>query len=89
MIETRSTNRDVAIYKRTSCEGQGEKAGLDEQGSECSMLAFQYDPSVYKIFRDIEEFRGKGCLVDLSGGQLDSPQFGRANVRRQSNIVRD
>ena len=88
MIEARSTNRCAAIKQRTSCEGQGEKAGLLRKGPERRVLADKDDPTVYKIYRDIEIFGGKGCLVDLSGDQFDSLQFGRANVRHPSNIVR-
>lgn len=38
MNENRSTNRDDAIQKQTSCEGLSENAGPDEQGSECRAI---------------------------------------------------
>ena len=88
MIEKRSTNRDYAIQNRTSCEGQGEKAGLVMKGPECRVLAYKDDQTVYKIFRPIEEFRGKGCFFDPSGVRVDRPQFSQARVKLQFKIVR-
>ena len=88
MNENRSSNRCAAINQRTSCEGLSEKAGLVRNGPELWVLVYQDTPTVYKIFRPIEEFRCKGCLVNLYGDQFDSPQFGRARVKHQFKIVR-
>jgi hypothetical protein len=88
MNETKSTIRCAAIIKRTSSEGQGERAGLVRKGPERRMLADKDDPTVYKIFRPIEEFRGKGCFFDPSGVWVDRPQFSQARVKHQFKIVR-
>jgi len=88
MIENRLTNCCAASNKRTSCEGQGEKAGLVRNGLERLVLAYKDDPTVYKIFRPIEEFRGKGCLLDPSGVRVERPQFIQARVKHQFKIVR-
>jgi len=88
MIENRSTNRCASIYKQTSCEGQDEKAGLVRKGPERRVLSKKDDPTVYKIFRPIEEFNGKGCLLDPSGVRVDRPQFIQARVKHQFKIVR-
>ena len=88
MIEARSTNRVAPIIKRTLCGGQCEKAGIVRKGSECRVLADKDDLTVYKIYRDIEKFGGKGCLVDLSDNRFDCPQFCRARVKHQFKIVR-
>jgi hypothetical protein len=88
MNENGSTNRCAKIKQRTSCEGLSEKAGLARNGSERRVLSKKDDPSVYKIFWPIEEFRGKGCLVDPSGVRVDRPQFIQARVKHQFKIVR-
>ena len=88
MIENGSTNCSAAINKRTSCEGQCEKAGLVRKGPERRVLSKKDDPTVYKIFQPIEENRGKGCLLDPSGVRVDRPQFSQARVKHQFKIVR-
>lgn len=88
MNENRLFNRFSASNKRTSCEGQCEKAGLVRKGPERRVLSKKDDPSVYKIFWPIEEFRGKECLLDLSGVRVDRSQFSQARVKYQFKIVR-
>jgi len=88
MNEARSFNRCAAINQRTLCEGQCEKTCLVMKGPECRVLAYKDYPTVYKIFRDIEIFGGKGCLLDPSGVRVDSPQFSQARVEHLFEIVR-
>jgi hypothetical protein len=88
MNENGSTNSFVASINRTSCEGLSENAGLVRKEPECRVLSKKDDPTVYKIFWNIEEFRGKGCLLDLSGVRVDRPQFIQARVKHQFKIVR-
>jgi len=65
--------RKAAIYIRTTSESQGEKASPSEQEADCRSLAQEKEPTVIRIYRDIEKYRVKKKLVEPSGLRTDRP----------------